>query len=266
MAALDEAHNTGAALGKTWLNEALAVVDASEGELDAAASRLNEVIADSGAWPWQVAHCEGLLAWVVLAGGDVSSGKAHAEKQAALARQLESPLNEAHALELLGRCALAEGEHGRASELLHEAVALLAEFGFGLQLPSDESRVWPRLQPLRRTGPERHASWESLRQCAGRSGRCGSYGRRTETGLRPGLLAAMGSAAFDGGFHEGEGMPEVEAIAWTLRGRGARKRPPAGWDSLTPTEQEVVGLVAKVCRILTSALGCSSPATPSRPT
>ena len=36
-----------------------------------------------------------------------------------------------------------------------------------------------------------------------------------------------------------------EAIAYAQRGRGERKRPSSGWDSLTPTELEVVRLVSE---------------------
>jgi len=35
------------------------------------------------------------------------------------------------------------------------------------------------------------------------------------------------------------------AVALARRGRGARKRPPTGWDGLTPTERQVVLLVAE---------------------
>ena len=35
-----------------------------------------------------------------------------------------------------------------------------------------------------------------------------------------------------------------EAIAYTQRGRGERKRPSSGWASLTPTELDVVRLVS----------------------
>jgi DNA-binding CsgD family transcriptional regulator len=42
--------------------------------------------------------------------------------------------------------------------------------------------------------------------------------------------------------------PEVidldAAVAYALRARGQRKRPSTGWDSLTPTELQVVGQVA----------------------
>ncbi|MGH2703661.1 MAG: response regulator transcription factor [Actinomycetota bacterium] len=36
-----------------------------------------------------------------------------------------------------------------------------------------------------------------------------------------------------------------DAIAYARRGRGERKRPAYGWHSLTPTEQQVVDLVAE---------------------
>ncbi|HTM85168.1 MAG TPA: helix-turn-helix transcriptional regulator, partial [Mycobacterium sp.] len=35
-----------------------------------------------------------------------------------------------------------------------------------------------------------------------------------------------------------------EAIGYAQRGRGERKRPASGWASLTPTERDVVRLVA----------------------
>ena len=36
-----------------------------------------------------------------------------------------------------------------------------------------------------------------------------------------------------------------EAIGWIRRARGTRKRPASGWESLTPTERQVVELVAQ---------------------
>ena len=37
----------------------------------------------------------------------------------------------------------------------------------------------------------------------------------------------------------------AEAVAYARRGRGERQRPRVGWASLTPTERDVVGLVAQ---------------------
>jgi len=38
---------------------------------------------------------------------------------------------------------------------------------------------------------------------------------------------------------------DAEAIAWLRRARGSRKRPAGGWESLTPTERQVVELTAQ---------------------
>ena len=50
---------------------------------------------------------------------------------------------------------------------------------------------------------------------------------------------------FDAAWAEGAAMSTVEAIAYAQRGRGERKRPSSGWASLTPTELDVVRLVAE---------------------
>jgi DNA-binding CsgD family transcriptional regulator len=44
---------------------------------------------------------------------------------------------------------------------------------------------------------------------------------------------------------EGSALSTEEAIAYTQRGRGERKRPTSGWGSLTPTERDVVRLVSE---------------------
>ena len=54
-----------------------------------------------------------------------------------------------------------------------------------------------------------------------------------------------GEHAFDAAWAEGEALTVDEAVAYVSRARGERKRPSSGWASLTPTELEVVKLVAK---------------------
>jgi len=44
---------------------------------------------------------------------------------------------------------------------------------------------------------------------------------------------------------EGSALTSVEAVAYARRARGTRKRPATGWDSLTPTELQVVELAAQ---------------------
>jgi predicted ATPase/class 3 adenylate cyclase/DNA-binding CsgD family transcriptional regulator len=59
------------------------------------------------------------------------------------------------------------------------------------------------------------------------------------------LRDALGENAFDAAWAEGSALSIEETIAYAQRGRGARKRPTSGWDSLTPTEREVVQLVSE---------------------
>ena len=65
---------------------------------------------------------------------------------------------------------------------------------------------------------------------------------------RTGFVAvrnALGDNDFDAAWAEGAALSTEEAIAYAQRGRGERKRPSTGWGSLTPTELDVVRLVAE---------------------
>jgi DNA-binding CsgD family transcriptional regulator len=56
---------------------------------------------------------------------------------------------------------------------------------------------------------------------------------------------AMEQNAFDAARAEGAQLSTDEAIAYAQRGRGERKRPSSGWESLTPAEHDVVRLVCQ---------------------
>ena len=59
------------------------------------------------------------------------------------------------------------------------------------------------------------------------------------------LRNAMGANDFESTWAEGAALSAEEAIAYAQRGRGERKRPSSGWESLTPTERDVVRLVSE---------------------
>ncbi|WP_142256623.1 LuxR family transcriptional regulator [Mycobacterium colombiense] len=59
------------------------------------------------------------------------------------------------------------------------------------------------------------------------------------------LRDAMVQQDFDAAWGEGAALSIDEAIAYARRGRGERKRPSRGWDSLTPAELDVVRLVCE---------------------
>jgi predicted ATPase/class 3 adenylate cyclase/DNA-binding CsgD family transcriptional regulator len=63
------------------------------------------------------------------------------------------------------------------------------------------------------------------------------------------LVERLRNACDDNDFNatwaEGAVLSTDEAVAYALRGRGERRRPSSGWESLTPTELDVVRLVAE---------------------
>jgi predicted ATPase/class 3 adenylate cyclase/DNA-binding CsgD family transcriptional regulator len=59
------------------------------------------------------------------------------------------------------------------------------------------------------------------------------------------LCDALGADAYKAARAVGMELTTDEAIGWARRGRGSRKRPPGGWESLTPTEAQVVELIAQ---------------------
>jgi DNA-binding CsgD family transcriptional regulator len=56
--------------------------------------------------------------------------------------------------------------------------------------------------------------------------------------------ATIGDDEFDAALADGQSLDEETAISFAQRARGERKRPTSGWNSLTPTELDVVRLVA----------------------
>jgi predicted ATPase/DNA-binding CsgD family transcriptional regulator len=59
-----------------------------------------------------------------------------------------------------------------------------------------------------------------------------------------GLREALGTAAYEAARAQGAGLTIEDSLEWARRARGPRRRPPAGWGSLTPTEARVTELVA----------------------
>ena len=59
------------------------------------------------------------------------------------------------------------------------------------------------------------------------------------------LQATLGHAAFEAALSEGGALSLEEAVAYARRGRGKHNRARSGWDSLTPSEQQVASLVGQ---------------------
>jgi DNA-binding CsgD family transcriptional regulator len=186
--------------------------------------------ADQLCWP---------LAEIALARGDLTVARQLADDSVSTAT---GPFA-AHALTTRARMAIAQSEYERAERDLYEALARASNTGALLGIPNtleclartaieagshrEAARVFGAADALRRRSGETHFAVHQA-----------DYEVWVES-----LRNAMDQKDFEGAWSEGAALSTEEAIAYTQRGRGERKRPSSGWASLTPTERDVVRLV-----------------------
>lgn len=149
----------------------------------------------------------------------------------------------AHALTTRARVAIARGDAEGAERDIHDTLACAAEVE-AYEVVPDALEVLTELTVAR--GNRREAA-----RIAG-----AAHGVRNRMGtvrlpiFDPTYLTSIAKVRdglsdddFDAAWAEGAALSLEEAIAFTQRGRGERKRPSTGWESLTPTELDVVRLV-----------------------
>jgi DNA-binding CsgD family transcriptional regulator len=181
-----------------------------------------------------------MVADSALTSGDVPSASVWADK--AVASTAHLPSSAAEALLTRSRVAIALGDAERAEADARQALSHAATVDAVLLIP----QILDCLALLASTGDEQqvvrlYGAADALRQRIG-SVRFESHRTEHETTISD-LREALGDR-FDDLWAEGAALTTVEAVAYAQRGRGRRKRPPAGWASLTPTECDVVRLVA----------------------
>ncbi|HKA85192.1 MAG TPA: LuxR C-terminal-related transcriptional regulator [Acidimicrobiales bacterium] len=161
-----------------------------------------------------------------------------------LARKLDVPHLVADALEQSGLLTAAD-DPGAAEELHHEALALRVEHGL-------RTFVVDSLDALAGLASRAESSTEAVRLLAASDAARAAMGYPRPPIDRPGheatvarLRAALGDQAFSDAWAEGATLSLDDVVAYARRARGARTRPSTGWASLTPTELDVVRLVAE---------------------
>jgi DNA-binding CsgD family transcriptional regulator len=145
-----------------------------------------------------------------------------------------------HAFVSHAHVAMAQGENDQAAQDAHAALTLAAETGSQLRVPE-------ALEVLARAASgaqnHRHAVRLFGAAAANRAAMGGVRFPVYSIGYEAAVTAtreSLGDADFDAAWAEGAAMSTGEAIAYVQRGRGERKRPASGWESLTPTELDVV--------------------------
>ena len=231
------AAGAGLALASTELM--LAAAEAALGDLDGARTRLEVVAAAIAGGGLQLGWATAQLADVLRVGGDAAGAEDWARKALEVNERVGTPHGISWCKEILGRLAADRGDWRQADALLHEALAPRAERRLRLWLPQTLDALAAVAAGL--------ASHEEATRLLGAAER-----GRSDLGLvrwapdQPrfealarDLCLEMGEEAFGAAWTEGSRLTIEEAVAWVRRARGSRKRPPSGWESLTPTELEV---------------------------
>ena len=179
------------------------------------------------------------MAEALLACGDLPAARRWADDNVALL----SGFHRSVALSVRAQIALAQGEPEQAAHDAREALAIAAETNGLLRVP-DALEGLARATAVDGSHPSAVrllGAADALRRATGIA-RFPMYEADYDAALES-CRQAIGTRDFDVQWNEGASLSVDEAIAYAQRGHGKRKRPSAGWESLTPTENDVVRLV-----------------------
>ncbi|MGA7051893.1 MAG: LuxR C-terminal-related transcriptional regulator [Mycobacterium sp.] len=230
-------------LGDYWEGvalAALAVATLAAGDVVAAASA-SELVGQRLSAHRTAALNLNPRAEIALARGDLVEGRRLADD----AVSTTAGWHLVTALTARVRVAMAQGELERAGRDAYDALACAADTGSYQALPDvveciaalavdagnhrEAARMFGASQAMReRMGVVRFQIYQAAHEAA--------------------VLAVRGALAeqdFNAAWAEGAALSVEEAVAYIQRGRGERKRPSSGWESLTPTERDVVRLVSQ---------------------
>jgi predicted ATPase/class 3 adenylate cyclase/DNA-binding CsgD family transcriptional regulator len=141
--------------------------------------------------------------------------------------------------------AIAQDESERGEREAHDALTCAAEVGAYLLIPE----ILECLGALAGHAGSHHEATRYFGAAHAIRERRGAVRYKIyDAGYEASVAAvreALNDNDFDSAWDEGAALSVEEVIAYARRGRGERKRPTSGWASLTPTERDVVGLVAE---------------------
>lgn len=239
-AAIEAATTLGPFL-EPWAYAPLAFAILAEGDVKAAA--------DACDWAWQRinAQPETAITNVIpsaeleLARGDLRAAREYADTDVSVMQGWHL----ARALVNRSRIALAQNDLGQADEDMRRALDTMAGHR-SYQIAPDAFEVLGELTCA--AGDQRNAA-RFLGAADAMRKRMGLVRLRVHDATYAATVSllreSLGENEFEALWDEGTALSIEEAVAYSQRGRGERKRPSSGWASLTPTELGVVRLVAE---------------------
>jgi predicted ATPase/DNA-binding CsgD family transcriptional regulator len=230
---------TGAGLPMPHTDIPLAMGRAAQGDIEAGIELLRSVIAGGADGGWILSWALYELADMLRLTGDPEGAREMADRTLEITERMGNAMRQAGAYEVLGRLAMDRQEWGEAEAHLHRALAPRADLHMRIWLPQT-------LDALAEVAAALSRHEEATRLLAAAERGRSDYGlvkwerdRERLAALERDLRETLGQEAFDAAWSEGARLTMEDAAAWLRRGRGSRKRPPGGWESLTPTELEV---------------------------
>ncbi len=176
--------------------------------------------------------------------GNLEAAWTSGEEALEVARRLDTAWTQAGAERLLGRLALAAGEASEAERYVHDALGRLMAKRLAIDLPE----CLDILAAIAATQESFEEAARLLGAAAASRERLGIVRFPPEpefwASVEHTTQEALGSDGYATAFAAGAALTTDEAVAYVRRARGERKRPSRGWDSLTPTELEVVRHIA----------------------
>jgi DNA-binding CsgD family transcriptional regulator len=230
----------GAGMALATVEHHIGLAQAALGRLDDARAGIADVVereADGYSYIFSLALSS--LAAVDRLLGEPARAHAHAERALETAGHVGSPMLAGLARHELGRLAAGRGEWAEAEQLLQEELGALVEGDQTVYVPDS-------LEALAEVAAGLESYEEAARLLAAASRARADIGivrwipeHERWNGLAEELREALGDEAYEVAAAEGRVLNMDEAVAYARRARGSRKRPPGGWESLTPTELEV---------------------------
>jgi predicted ATPase/class 3 adenylate cyclase/DNA-binding CsgD family transcriptional regulator len=207
-----------------------------EGDLETARCSIETILSQSFVASPQA--MEMIAGDVALACGDRSGARGHSERALALTQGLDSPYVLAMATQTAAQIDRLDGEVKQALERAHVALDITSDH----ELLSSQVSVLENLALIMLDAGQAEDAARLL-------GACDAFRRQTGFVFRVPYLTPMieeAKAALDSRhWDEGATLSLEDTVDYARRRRGARSRPLAGWDSLTPAEEKVVALVAE---------------------
>jgi ATP/maltotriose-dependent transcriptional regulator MalT len=230
------------------LDHAVAVLSMRRDDPQTAVTSLQRAVGstDRGVATWLAGRALPRLGAALAAAGRHDEAVAALDRAVDVARrlQLPGPLAEAYAVQAELAAAEPDGLT-RAVELHHAALTIRVDHGLRAAQPDS-------LEALARIGAAIQPTPDDVRVLyAAGSARAktglprGTDQQRAYDSTAANLRRALGETAFDRAAAEGARLALDQGVEYARRARGRRGRPATGWSSLTPTELEVVRLVAE---------------------